>query len=107
MQHLLFSLLTVTVLIKSWVKRVEVLGIQSILYVPQGFAETLEVDDLAFTQEADRIADFRILDQTKDVVVGGAGLLFSGHIFMQICDHIALALEEVCDEWFASSGLWP
>lgn len=46
-----------------------------ILNDPQGFAEALEVHDLPGPQETDRIADFRIFDQTQNVVVGGAGFL--------------------------------
>lgn len=51
-----------------------------ILNDPQGFAEALEVHDLPGPQETDRIADFRIFDQTQNVVVGGAGLLFWGDL---------------------------
>ena len=94
-------------LVKAGIVSVEILVVQVVLDHPHTFPKALEVDDLALTKEADGITDVGVIAEAQDVVVGGAGLLFSGHIFMQICDHIALALEEVCDEWFASSGLWP
>ena len=36
------------------------------------------MDDFPFPEETDGIADLRIFDQTKDVVISGAGLLFWG-----------------------------
>ena len=37
---------------------------------PQAFAETLIMNDLALTEIADWITDFRIFDQTQNIVVG-------------------------------------
>ena len=61
--------------IKSRVEGVEILGVKVILGDAEGFTEPLEVDNLPLAEEADRIADLRVLDEAEDVVVGGAGFL--------------------------------
>ena len=38
-----------------------------------GFTETLEVNDLTGTQEADRICNIGIFYHTKNIIIGGAG----------------------------------
>ena len=63
-------------LIKRGVEGVEVLFVELILCDTQAFAETLVVDDLALTQELDGLADIGIIDQTQDVVISSARLLF-------------------------------
>lgn len=40
-----------------------------------GFTETLEVNDLTGTQEADRIYNIGIFYHTKNIIIGGAGFL--------------------------------
>lgn len=37
---------------------------------PQAFAETLIMNDLALTEIADWITDFRIFDKTQNIIVG-------------------------------------
>ena len=44
------------------------------------FSKTLEMDDLAFSEETDRFADIWIRHDTKDVVVGAPGFLFWGDL---------------------------
>lgn len=43
-----------------------------------GFTETLEVNDLTGTQEADRIYNIGIFYHTKNIIIGGAGFLLWG-----------------------------
>ena len=42
--------------------------------------EALEMDDFPGAQKTDRVADFRIFDQTQDVVIRGPRLLFWGDL---------------------------
>ena len=93
--------------VKGRVEGVEVFGIQMILDHPHGFAEPLEVDDFPFTEEPDRIADFRVLDQPEDVVVGEPCLLLCRHILIEIRDGIAGGLELAGAEGKAAGRLGP
>ena len=52
------------------------LSIQVVAGNLQSFAEPLEVDDLPFTQEAQRGEDFGVIGHVDEVFVGGAGFLF-------------------------------
>ncbi len=79
--------------VKTGVKGIEVLGIQVVLCDTEGFSEALVMDDFAGTQEFYGFADIRILDQTQDIVIGGAGFLLRSHILVQIRDDISLYLE--------------
>ena len=63
-------------LVKGRIEGVEILFVQLILGNAQAFAEALIVDDLALTQELDGLADIRIVDQTQDIVISSARLLF-------------------------------
>ena len=65
------------------------------------------MNDLSCPQESDGIGDFRIFHQAKDIVVGGAGFLFSGQILMQIRDRIALGLELCRGKRYAARCLGP
>ena len=47
-----------------------------ILYITQGFTETLEMNHFPLSEEADRIADLRVFDDAEDVIVGAPGFLF-------------------------------
>ena len=51
-----------------------------ILYITQGFTETLEMNHFPFSEEADRIADLRVFDDAEDVIVGAPGFLFWGDL---------------------------
>ena len=57
------------------IEGVEIAGVEVILNHAEGFAKPLIMDDLPFPEEADGIAHVRLLHQTQDVVVGGAGFL--------------------------------
>ena len=87
---LLFPRALITV--ESRIERVEVLGIQTILYDAQRFPEPLEVYDLSPAQESDRIADVVVVDQAQDIVVGGAGLLLGRHVFRQVSADIGIKI---------------
>lgn len=65
-----------TCLIESRVERIEVSTVKLILHNAQTFPEALEMNDFSCPQELDGIIDIRIVfDQTKNVIVGCAGLL--------------------------------
>ena len=55
---------------------VEILRTQVFLNASKSFSKSLEMHDLALTQEPDGITDLRVLYEAKDVVIGGAGFLF-------------------------------
>lgn len=61
--------------VKSRIEIVDVFLIQPFLCQPQRLAEALEVHDLPGTQEADGIADVRVIGKAENVVIGNAGLL--------------------------------
>ena len=65
-------------LINLWIVCVEVLRISLILNAAQTFPETLEMYDLTHSQETDRISNFRILDNTQNVIVGQTCFLLWG-----------------------------
>lgn len=54
---------------------VVIAGIQIFLHIPQGVAETLEMDDFTLAQELDRVAHVRVIDQAQQVVVSCARFL--------------------------------
>ena len=63
--------------VESGVGVVYVLLVQLFPHLLDGAAETLEVDDLPFSKEADDVGDIGvILGQAEDVVVSYPGLLF-------------------------------
>ncbi len=104
--YLLFAV-TSAVCIKFRITDVEVLRIESILQEPEGFAESLEMYNLALSQEADGIADFGIFDQAENVIVCGAGFLFCRHILEEIGDQVTFALELAGIEGNTAGRLWP
>ena len=103
--HYLFTVAP-AVCIKFRIADVEVLLIKSILQEPEGFTESLEMYNLALSQEADGIADFGIFDQAEDVIVCGAGFLFCCHILGEIGDQVPLTLELAGIEGNAACRLW-
>ena len=54
------------------------------------FTKTLEVDHLTFPEKAYDIIYIGIVGQTKNVIVGYAGLLLCGQILCQVGDDVAL-----------------
>ena len=61
----------------------------------QRIAEALEVDDLAFSEEADRIGDVAVVAEAKDIVIGLACLLLCRKVFREVCYRVAGGLEGV------------
>ena len=74
---------------------------------PVCFSKPLEVHDFPRTQEFDGLADFLIVNESQDIVVGGSCFLFCGHILCQIGNDIALGLELTGIERNAASRLRP
>lgn len=79
--------------VKLRIKSVEVFGVKALLNEPEGFTETLEMDNLSCPQEADGVRHIGIPDCSEDVIVGRPGLLFCSHVFRQIGNDISLGLE--------------
>ena len=76
-------------LIKARIYCIKILFIKVILNISQGFAESLEMYDLALSQVSDRIYNIRIIHHPQDIVVSRSGLLFCGHVFNEIRNGIA------------------
>ena len=57
------------------------------------FAEALVMDYLALSEEADRVTDVRVVGETEDIVVGCAGFLLCGEVFVKVGYDVALRLE--------------
>ena len=64
--------------IKRRIEGIEVFRIQFFLKMAERLAEALEVDDFSGAEKADWIGDFRIFDNTENVVIGRAGFLLWG-----------------------------
>ena len=64
--------------IKFRIDRVKILAVEIILDESERFAESLIMYDLAFSQEADRVENIRVIAHADDVIIGGAGFLFWG-----------------------------
>ena len=61
--HTRYGLFAVLTHVKSGIEGIEILAVQFVLRHPQCFAESLEVNDLPFSQEFDRSTDIRVLDE--------------------------------------------
>ena len=96
-----------TLFVEFGVEGVEIPAVQLLLHEAQAFAEPLVVHDLPFPEEADRVADFRVFDEAQDVVVGCSCLLLCGQVFVQVCDGVALGLEDRGGPGHAAGGLGP
>ena len=94
------------VFVERRIAGVEILGVEVILCDAEGFSEPLEMDDLALSEEADRVADIGIVGETKDIVVGRARLLLRSHILVQVGDDVALGLEISRSKWRSGGGDW-
>ena len=75
----------VRLLVKAGVDIVNVLLIHALLCQPQALTEALEMDDLPFTQKTDGRDHVRVVHQTQNIVIGGAG-------FLLCCDAVRTAL---------------
>lgn len=94
-------------IVECRIQCVEVTAVQMILNVSQGFTETLEVDDLPFAQETDRITDFGIFYDAENIVISAPGFLFCSQVFEKVGDRITFGLELSGTERYAACGLWP
>ena len=63
-----------------------VLGIQIILHNAQRVSKPLEMHDFSFSQEFERLANIRVVDQAEKVVVGCSGLLLSYYVIRTTID---------------------
>lgn len=61
--------------VDGWVVGIVVLGIQIILHNAQRVSEPLKMHDFSFSQEFERLANIRVVDQAEQVVVGCSGFL--------------------------------
>lgn len=80
-------------LIKLWIKIIEVFAVQAVLYLFQSFTEPLEMDDFPGTQKSKWIQYIRIINNADKVFVGAPGFLFCSQVFMKVCDGVSLRLE--------------
>ncbi len=101
------SVITVLAAVKAGIESVEVLAVKIILGDSQGFAETLEMYNFTLSQEADGSAHVRVINQSQDIVIGGSGLLFGGHVFKQVSDNVPRGLELVGGERNTARCLGP
>ena len=67
-----------SLLVEARVYVVDIFLVQAVLGEAQAFAETLEVHDLARTQELDDVAHVRIVGKAQDIVVRHARFLLCG-----------------------------
>ena len=85
-------------LVEAGVKGVEVFGVEHILNHSLCFAEALEVDNLAFTQELDGVADVGVIGEAQDIIIGDSCFLLGGEVFAEVGEGVACALESCCRE---------
>ena len=64
-----------TLFVKGRVASVEIFGVEMVLRYADTLAETLIMDDLALSQELDRIAYVGVVGEAENVVIGRASLL--------------------------------
>ena len=63
--------------VKLRVKCIEVFAVQIVLNDSEAFAKSLIVYDFAGAKEANRVSNFRVFYETKNIVIGGAGFLLT------------------------------
>ena len=71
--------------VKRRVGKVDVFLVHLLLGQTHRLAEALEMDDLPFTQKTDGRDHVRVVHQTQNIVIGGAG-------FLLCCDAVRTAL---------------
>ena len=62
------------------------LAIHQRLDVVQGFAEALEVDYFPLSQKPQSVLDAGVVRELDQMLVGGPGFLFGGHVLAQVGD---------------------
>lgn len=75
--------------VKGRVIEVDIFRVHFFFTELQAFAEPLEVHDLPFPEEADRVVHVRIVGEAEDIVVGQASLLFCRQILREVRNHVA------------------
>ena len=78
--------------VKRGIHKVNIFLIQLLTKQLNGFAESLEMDDFPFPKELDHIIHIRIIAESENVIISGAGFLFRGQIFSKIRNGVALNL---------------
>ena len=78
-----------SLLVEARVYVVDIFLVQAVLGEAQAFAKTLEVYDLARTQEFDDITHVRIVGKAQNVVIRHARLLFRRQVLRQVRDGVA------------------
>ena len=63
--------------------------------------------NFTLSQETDGSAHVRVINQSQDIVIGGSGLLFGGHVFKQVSDNVPRGLELVGGERNTARCLGP
>ena len=71
--------------VKAGIDGIKIAAVQGVLDGFQRLAEALEMDDLPFTQKTDGRDHVRVVHQTQNIVIGGAG-------FLLCCDAVRTAL---------------
>ena len=79
--------------IEFGIECVEVFAVEFFLDDTECFTESLEMNNLTLSQEADRGGHFRIPDSPQYVVISGTRLLFGSQILSQVGNNIAFGLE--------------
>ena len=74
--------------VKLRVKCIEVFAVQIVLNDSEAFAKSLIVYDFAGAKEANRVSNFRVFYETKNIVIGSASFLFRCHVFVQVCNRV-------------------
>ena len=87
--------------VESRIVGIKISFVQVILYDPQGFSKTLIMHDFPLTQKSQGVPDIGVIGDANEVIIGGARLLFRGHVFVQIRDGIALGLKRAGNKWNA------
>ena len=99
-----YRLLFHCLFVKAWIDIIDIFLIQFFFGKAQAFAETLEVDNLASTQEFDDIVYIGVIGKTQDVVIGDAGFLLCCQIFGKIGNQIALDCHGGGAPWESGGG---
>ena len=72
---------------------IEILFVESVGCKAESFAEALIVNNFSCAQELDCVADIRVINKAKNVVICRAGLLLCRHIFVKIGQNVAGRLD--------------
>ncbi len=89
-------------MIEGWVESIEVPVVQMIRDDTETFTKTLVMDNFTRPQKADCVSHVGIVGHSKNIVVGNAGFLFGGEVFMDVTDRVALYLHGCRSKWHAA-----